>query len=118
MEAAPPIRVALVGRPNVGKSSLLNRLAGEERVVVSDVPGTTRDAIDVTLTLGSQRYVFVATAGIRRPGRRDRLAERGSALMAVRAIERSGLDLTALAKYTAVQGSEQSLRISGSTLLD
>ena len=92
-EGAPPIRVALVGRPNVGKSSLLNRLAGEDRVVVSDVPGTTRDAIDVTLTLGQQRYVFVDTAGIRRPGRRDRLAERGSALMAVRAIERADVAL-------------------------
>jgi GTP-binding protein len=92
-EEAPPIRVALVGRPNVGKSSLLNRLAGEDRVVVSDVPGTTRDAIDVTFTLGSQRYVFVDTAGIRRPGRRDRLAERGSALMAVRAIERADVVL-------------------------
>jgi GTP-binding protein len=85
--------VALVGRPNVGKSSLLNRLAGEERVVVSDVPGTTRDAIDVTLRAGEQDYVFVDTAGLRRPGRRDRLAERGSALMAVRAIERADVAL-------------------------
>jgi len=87
------IRIALVGRPNVGKSSLLNRLVGEERVVVSDEPGTTRDAIDVGLTLGDQRYVFVDTAGIRRPGRRDRLAERGSALMAIRAIERADVTL-------------------------
>jgi GTP-binding protein len=91
-----PIRVALVGRPNVGKSSLLNRLAGEERVVVSDVPGTTRDAIDVTLHVGEQAYVFVDTAGLRRPGRRDRLAERGSALMAVRAVERADVALVVL----------------------
>jgi GTP-binding protein len=91
-----PIRVALVGRPNVGKSSLLNRLAGEERVVVSDVPGTTRDAIDVTLRAGEQDYVFVDTAGLRRPGRRDRLAERGSALMAVRAIERADVALVVM----------------------
>jgi GTP-binding protein len=101
-EAAPaaageePIRIALVGRPNVGKSSLLNRLIGEERVVVSDVPGTTRDAIDVSLTLAGQRYVFVDTAGIRRPGRRDRLAERGSALMAIRAIERADVVLAVM----------------------
>jgi GTP-binding protein len=101
-EAAPaagaeePIRIALVGRPNVGKSSLLNRLLGEERVVVSDVPGTTRDAIDVSLVQGGQRYVFVDTAGIRRPGRRDRLAERGSALMAIRAIERADVVLAVM----------------------
>ena len=92
-DARAPIRVALVGRPNVGKSSLLNRLAGEERVVVSDEPGTTRDAVDVTLRHGEQAYVFVDTAGLRRPGRRDRLAERGSALMAVRAIERADVAL-------------------------
>jgi len=94
--AGEPIRIALVGRPNVGKSSLLNRLIGEERVVVSDVPGTTRDAIDVSLTFGDQRYVFVDTAGIRRPGRRDRLAERGSALMAIRAIERADVALVVM----------------------
>ena len=92
-EGDAPIRVALVGRPNVGKSSLLNRLAGEERVVVSDVPGTTRDAIDVSFGDGARRYVFVDTAGLRRPGRRDRLAERGSALMAIRAIERADVAL-------------------------
>ncbi len=96
--AAPdaPLRIALVGRPNVGKSSLLNRLVGEDRVVVSDVPGTTRDAIDVTLAVGDERFVFVDTAGIRRPGRRDRLAERGSALMAVRAIERANVVLVVI----------------------
>ena len=97
--AAPPgeaIRVALVGRPNVGKSSLLNRLLGEERVVVSDLPGTTRDAIDVRVAVGDARYVFVDTAGIRRPGRRDRLAERGSALMAIRALERADVALVVI----------------------
>ncbi len=110
-EGAAPIRVALVGRPNVGKSSLLNRLAGEERVVVSDVPGTTRDAIDVTLTVGSQRYVFVDTAGLRRPGRRDRLAERGSALMAVRAIERADVVLVLM---DAAEGlTDQDLHLLG-----
>src|SRR5688572_32113531 len=91
-----PIRIALVGRPNVGKSSLLNRLVGEQRVVVSDEPGTTRDAIDVALAVGGERYVFVDTAGIRRPGRRDRLAERGSALMAIRALERADVALVVM----------------------
>jgi GTP-binding protein len=91
-----PVRIALVGRPNVGKSSLLNRLVGEERVVVSDEPGTTRDAIDVAVESGGHRYVFVDTAGIRRPGRRDRLAERGSALMAIRALERADVALVVI----------------------
>jgi GTP-binding protein len=94
-EAAPdqPLRVALVGRPNVGKSSLLNRLAGAERVVVSDEPGTTRDAVDVRLERDGEAFVFVDTAGLRRPGRRDRTAERGSALMTVRAVERADVAL-------------------------
>ncbi len=82
-----PLRIALIGRPNTGKSSLLNRLAGETRVVVSSEAGTTRDSIDVEVELGGRTYVFVDTAGMRRPGKRDRLVERGSALMAVRAIE-------------------------------
>jgi GTP-binding protein len=70
---APPerseIRVAIVGRPNVGKSSLLNRLLKEERVLVSEIPGTTRDAIDATLTWHRRRFRIVDTAGMRRPGR-------------------------------------------------
>lgn len=92
-EEEPPLRVALVGRPNVGKSSLLNRLAGQERMVVSDVPGTTRDAVDIALERAGRRYVFVDTAGVRRPGRRRRVGEEGSALMAVRAIERADVAL-------------------------
>jgi len=83
------IRIAIVGRPNVGKSSLLNRLVGEERVVVSDIPGTTRDAIDTQLVLGDQRFTLIDTAGLRKQGRRTRTAERGSALMTVRALERA-----------------------------
>ncbi len=66
---APSVRVALVGRPNVGKSSLLNRLLGEERHLVSELPGTTRDPVDTLLVRGQRRYVLVDTAGIRRKGR-------------------------------------------------
>jgi GTPase len=87
------IRVAVIGRPNVGKSSLVNRLAGAQYVVVSNVPGTTRDAIDIHLDLEGQRYTLVDTAGLRRPGRRTRTAERGSALMTVRALERADVAL-------------------------
>jgi GTP-binding protein len=88
-----PLRIALVGRPNVGKSSLTNRLIGEQRVVVSSVPGTTRDAIDVRFSHAGEEYVLVDTAGLRRPGRRTRMAERGSALMTVRALERAQVAL-------------------------
>jgi len=83
------IRIALLGRPNVGKSSLTNRIAGTERVVVSDEPGTTRDRIDIPLEYEGSRLLLMDTAGLRRPGRRHRTAERGSALMAVRSLERA-----------------------------
>ncbi len=83
------VRIAIVGAPNVGKSSLLNRLVGEERVVVSDIPGTTRDAIDTLVVQGDQRFTLIDTAGLRKQGRRTRTAERGSALMTVRALERA-----------------------------
>jgi GTP-binding protein len=92
-EAEGELRIALVGRPNVGKSSLLNRILGSERVVVSDVPGTTRDAVDIRLEREDGAYVFVDTAGLRRPGRRHRTVEKGSALMTVRALERADIAL-------------------------
>ena len=90
------IRVALVGRPNVGKSSLVNRLAGEERVVVSDVPGTTRDSVDTRVELDGRVFTLVDTAGLRRAGRRTRTAERGSALMTLRSLERADVALVAI----------------------
>src|SRR5688572_2414517 len=90
---APGIRIAVVGRPNVGKSSLVNRLLGEERVVVSEQPGTTRDAIDAVLERDGFQYTLVDTAGLRRPGRRSETTEHVSALMTVRALERADLAL-------------------------
>src|SRR5258705_7459953 len=87
------IRIAVVGRPNVGKSSLVNRLLGEERVVVSEEPGTTRDAIDAVLERDGERYTLVDTAGVRRPGRRAEATEHVSALMTVRALERADVAL-------------------------
>jgi len=92
-ETSDGIRIALVGRPNVGKSSLVNRLAGDERVVVSDVPGTTRDSVDIHLDFEGERYTLVDTAGLRRPGRRAQKVERGSALMTVRSVERAEVAL-------------------------
>jgi GTP-binding protein len=101
-EDAPdePIKVALVGRPNVGKSSLLNRLVGEERMLVSDIPGTTRDAVDTMLTSRGRRYLLVDTAGLRRKGRPDEAVESLSVMRARQAIERA--DIVVL----VVDGSE------------
>jgi len=87
------IRVALVGRPNVGKSSMVNRLLGEDRVVVSSIPGTTRDSIDLRLEVDGQDFVLVDTAGLRRPGRRRGGVERVSALMTVKSLDRAQVAL-------------------------
>ncbi len=83
------IRLAIIGRPNVGKSSLLNKLLGEERVIVSPIPGTTRDAIDTYLTVDDQKYVLIDTAGIRRKGKTNEMAEKMSVIMARKALERA-----------------------------
>jgi GTP-binding protein len=87
------INVAIIGRPNVGKSSLLNRLVGMPRALVSEVPGTTRDAVDVVLERDDIRFRFVDTAGIRRKGKTDRGPEVLSVVMARRHLERADLCL-------------------------
>jgi GTP-binding protein len=87
------IPVAVIGRPNVGKSSLINRLLGDERLLVSEVSGTTRDAIDTILEKDGVRYQFVDTAGIRRKGKTDRGPEVLSVVMARRYLERADLCL-------------------------
>jgi GTP-binding protein len=90
------IHVALVGRTNVGKSSLLNRLLGEERVIVSEVPGTTRDAIDTRIVFEGQEITLIDTAGIRRRGRIDRGIEQYSVIRSMRAISRADVSLLLL----------------------
>jgi GTPase len=87
------IRVAILGRPNVGKSSLLNALLGEERVIVSEVPGTTRDAIDTVLRRGDREFVLVDTAGLRRKRRQRQGIEYYSELRALAAAERADVAL-------------------------
>lgn len=96
--SSSPVRVAIVGRPNVGKSSLLNALLGEERVIVSDLPGTTRDAIDTPLEWEGRSVRLVDTAGIRRRGKvaSGPAADRFSALRAIRAIGRADVTILVL----------------------
>jgi len=95
-EEPEAVKIALVGRPNVGKSSLLNRLLGEERAIVSPVPGTTRDSIDTYLTWEGQPLLLIDTAGIRRRGRIERGIEKYSVLRAVKAITRADVVLLLL----------------------
>lgn len=94
--ATPELAIAIVGRPNVGKSSLLNALLGEERVIVSPVPGTTRDSVDTVVRWGERTLRLVDTAGIRRKGRTDRGPEVLAVLMARRAVERAHVCLLLL----------------------
>ena len=86
-------RIAIVGRPNVGKSLLLNTLLGQDRAIVSEIPGTTRDALDTPLQWGDRRVVLIDTAGIRRKGRIEVGVERYSVMRALRAIERADVGL-------------------------
>jgi len=100
-EQSTEIKLAIIGRPNVGKSSLLNQLLGEERVIVSPIPGTTRDAIDTYLTVDGQDYLIIDTAGIRRKGKTTEMAEKLSVIMARKALERADV---ALLIIDAVEG--------------
>jgi GTP-binding protein len=94
IEAPVPIRMAIVGRPNVGKSSLLNALLGDDRAIVSDIPGTTRDAIDTPIVFEGVPMSLVDTAGLRRPGKRTSTdVEYYSSLRAIRAMERADVAL-------------------------
>ena len=88
-----PTEIAIIGRPNVGKSTLLNRMAGEERSIVSPIPGTTVDSVDTDVERGGKRYRFVDTAGIRRKGKTNLVAEKLSVVMARRGLERCDVAL-------------------------
>jgi GTP-binding protein len=92
-ETSRQIDVAIIGRPNVGKSTMLNRLAGSERSIVSDIPGTTRDAVDTVVERGDRAYRFVDTAGIRRKGKTKLVAEKLSVIMARRHLEQADVAL-------------------------
>lgn len=105
------LRVAIIGRPNVGKSSLTNKIAGTERVIVSDIPGTTRDAIDLLIEREDRRYLFVDTAGIRRKSRVEESVEYYSVLRSIRAAEDADVVLMLIDAAEGV--SEQDKRIAG-----
>ena len=104
-------RIAIVGKPNVGKSSIVNKLLGEQRVIVSDIAGTTRDAIDTEIMHEGREYVFIDTAGLRRKSRIKEELERYSIIRAVTAVERSDVVLIV---SDAVEGvTEQDAKIAG-----
>ncbi|MEO8216666.1 MAG: ribosome biogenesis GTPase Der [Acidobacteriota bacterium] len=106
-----PTRLAIIGRPNVGKSSLLNRLAGEERTVVSDISGTTRDAIDTLIERNGRSYLLIDTAGIRRKGKTNDQAEKLAVISARKAIARCQV---ALLVIDAVEGiTAQDAHVAG-----
>jgi GTP-binding protein len=116
-EALPPaekaagVRVAIIGRPNVGKSSLVNALVGDDRVLVHDQPGTTRDTVDTTLVHEGRTYVLLDTAGIRRKGRVSEPLEKLAVVMALKGLERS--DVAVLVIDAAESVAAQDAHIAG-----
>ena len=106
---AEPVHVAIIGRPNVGKSTLLNRLAGAERAIVSDEPGTTRDAVDTIVRRGDRAYRFVDTAGIRRKGKTKLVAEKLSVVMARRHLEQADIALIIVDASVGVTGGDATI---------
>ena len=104
-----PIRVAIIGRPNAGKSTLLNSLIGKDRAIVSPVAGTTRDAVDETVDLNGVRYTFIDTAGIRRKGKTKAMAEKLSVVMARRNIRMADVVLLLVDATEGVVGLDSTI---------
>ncbi|MCL2841652.1 MAG: ribosome biogenesis GTPase Der [Defluviitaleaceae bacterium] len=105
------IRVAILGKPNVGKSSLINKILGEERVIVSDIPGTTRDAVDTFLERGGNEYVFIDTAGLRRKSKIKENIERYSIVRTIAAVERCDVCVLMIDAEEGI--TEQDTKIAG-----
>lgn len=109
--AEDAVNIAIIGRPNVGKSSLMNRIAGENRAIVSHIPGTTRDAIDTELVLGGRRYRFIDTAGIRRKKQVFEKIEKIAILKALQSIDRCDIALIVMDAREGV--TDQDVKIAG-----
>jgi GTP-binding protein len=105
------IKVAVVGKPNAGKSSLINKLLGEDRVIVSNIPGTTRDAIDTSVEKNGTKYTFIDTAGMRKRGKVEDAVERYSVIRSLNAIERSDVCILMIDGTEGI--SEQDSKIAG-----
>lgn len=105
------IRVAIIGKPNVGKSSLINKILGEDRLIVSNIPGTTRDAIDSPITIDGQKYIFIDTAGMRRKSKIKEEIERFSIIRAVAAVERCDVAILVIDANEGI--TDQDTKIAG-----
>ena len=108
------IRIAVIGKPNVGKSSLINKILNSERCIVSDIPGTTRDAIDTSLEWNGRRFILIDTAGIRRKGKTRQILDKFSMVMALKALDRCHVAVLVLDAME--QGSDQDATIAGYAL--
>jgi GTPase len=109
VEEQKDIKLAIIGRPNVGKSSLLNKILGEERVIVSPIAGTTRDAIDTHLTTDGQNFTLIDTAGIRRKGKTTDMAEKLSVVMARKSLERADVAILVIDATEGVANLDASI---------
>jgi GTP-binding protein len=110
-EAGDIVRLAVVGKPNVGKSSLINRILGQKRLLVSDTPGTTRDAIDTVCDINGKPYLIIDTAGIRRKARVSKKLEKFSIIKALRSLDRCDVALIVIDAHQGI--TEQDINIAG-----
>ena len=108
-EGGEAINLAIIGRPNVGKSSLLNKILGEERVIVSPIAGTTRDAVDTEMKVDGQKLTLIDTAGIRRKGKTTEIAEKLSVIMAKKALERADVAILVIDAVEGVTGLDANI---------